>query len=79
MDSRVDIGDDRGLEVWSRTFHVAPQVLVQLVVQFGPYEGQIRDALKRAEIGRTAGRQPIGTRDASGGRAWPGSRSGIER
>jgi hypothetical protein len=56
MDPKVDIGDDRGLEAWSRTFHVPPEALVQLVRQFGPNVEQIRDALKRAEIGRTGGR-----------------------
>lgn len=57
MDSRVEIGDHHSLEVWARTFHVTPEELVQLVRRFGPYTDQIRNALKRVEIGRTAGRR----------------------
>lgn len=58
----MDIDSERGLEVWARTFHVKPQELVDLVRQHGPVPERIRDALKRAEIGRSAGRQPAAAR-----------------
>lgn len=57
MVSHVNIEDERALAVWAKTFHVAPEVLVRLVREFGPTEDQIRDALKHAEIGRSAGRR----------------------
>jgi len=57
MVGRVNIDDEHGLTAWAKTFHVAPEVLVQLVRQLGPSEERIRDALKRAEIGRSGGRQ----------------------
>ena len=45
------------MQVWARAFHVTPEKLVQLVRQFGSSTGQIRDALKRAELARSGGRR----------------------
>ena len=57
MENRIDISSDRDLQVWSRTFHVSPEKLVDLVREFGPAAEQLRDALKRAEIARIGGRR----------------------
>ena len=56
MDTRIDITDDHDVYVWARILKVTPQELVRVVGEVGPSTATVREALKRAEIGRSGGR-----------------------
>jgi len=66
MSAHIDINDDHELYIWARTFDIAPDELVRLVGEVGPSAMRIRDALKRAELGRSGGRfVPDGSKSTS--------------
>jgi len=58
MSTFIDVNDDQQLNVWARILHVGPDQLVRLVSEHGPSVEHVREAIKRDEICRTAGRRP---------------------
>jgi hypothetical protein len=60
MSTHIDINDDHELYIWSRLLHITPDELVRLATEVGPSAEGIRDAIKRAQIGRGGGRRPPG-------------------
>jgi hypothetical protein len=60
MATHIDLNDDHELLVWARTFGITPQELLRVASEVGPTIERVREALKRSEIGRSAGRHPPG-------------------
>ena len=60
MSTLIDINDDHELYIWSRMLRITPDELVRLASEVGPSAEQIRDAIKRAQIGQSSGRRRPG-------------------